>query len=94
MQQGQGQQLQQRLLLVIQFFIVHVSVPVFIGFAYLMTFTQQRLGKGYDLGLTPEQWEGGVIISEPEFDEEPIHDNDPRDRSDSEGELGDVFLTK
>ena len=63
-------------MLVVQFFIVHVSVPVVVGIVYIMTYTQQRLGK-YDLDLTPEQWAGGIALSDSElvFDEEPIEDN-------------------
>ena len=61
-------------MLVIQFLIVHVSVPVVVGFVYVMTFTRQSLGFGR-IELTPEEWmgPGGEFKSddELEFDDDP-----------------------
>ena len=78
-----SQQLQERLFLVLQFFIVHVSVPVFIWATYVISLTQRSLlGKttAVVVELTPEEWAGGIVISsdEPlEFDDEPAEEQQP-----------------
>jgi hypothetical protein len=77
------QQLQERLFVVVQFLIIHVSVPVLLWGLYVYAIAQRSVGRGgssssccwgvaaadKDLELTPEQWEGGIVTSD-EFDKE------------------------
>ena len=59
-------------MLFVQFFIVHVSVPVVIACVYVMTFTRQSLGFAR-IDLSPEEWAGPDFKSddELEFDDDP-----------------------
>ena len=58
--------MQQRLLVVIQFFIVRISVPMLVFGVYVMSFAQRSVG----LGMKDLPTGTGIVISE-EVDVEP-----------------------